>query len=131
MRLHNCNEIEKSKSLVDYSSSDSEVYSHSKETRDRIEKSKRASSDTGTKKLPIEKENLEDFKSILSDSTCDEISEVVEKDTSDSEETIPKIAKFITSTLKAMPKVKSILESKEVKEFFKFSWSLQKSLTLH
>ena len=51
MRLHNCNQIKKSKSLVDYSSSDicdSEIeISHSKETRDRIEKSKKASSDTG------------------------------------------------------------------------------------
>ena len=50
MRFHNCNQIEKSKSLVDYSSSDSKYIivfvkyvdiSHSKETRDRIEKSKK------------------------------------------------------------------------------------------
>ena len=42
----------------------------------------------------------EDFKLILSDSTCDEISDIVEKDTSDSEETIQNIRKFVTSTLK-------------------------------
>ena len=57
-----------------------------------------------TKKLPIENENFEDFKLILSDSTCAEISDNVEKITSDTEETIQKISKFITSTQKAKSK---------------------------
>ena len=89
--------------------------------QNRIEKSKKASSDTGTKKLLIENENLEDFKLNLSDSTCDEISDIVEKDTSDSEKTIPKIRKIVTSLPKAKPKVKSTPSNLRIKKSERYS----------
>ena len=72
------------------------VFTNLTSTQETLEEEKDGFDPIGNQRNPQKRKLLKK----TSNSDCDEISDIVEKDTSDLEETIQNIKKFVTSTLK-------------------------------